>query len=75
MANNRKNKVRIDGKRIQIVYSKPQRILKENYLTPKGKRLLDNGEITKEEAWEKYGKNRYEDNPNAKPIGTIIHNN
>ena len=25
--------------------------------------------------WTKYGKNRYELNPNAKPVKTIFHNN
>lgn len=72
MANNRKTtKGRI--KRQQTIYSEPKRIFVEKYLTPKGKKLLANKEISKEDAWEKYGKNRYKDNPNAVPIGTVTH--
>lgn len=59
----------------QTVYSEPRRVFKEKYLTPKGKRLLANKEISKKEAWEKYGKKRYTINPNAKPIKVIVHTN
>ena len=59
--------------RKQVVYSEPQRILKEKYLSHKGERLLREGLITKELAWTKYGKNRYIDNPNAKPVKVITH--
>lgn len=57
----------------QIVYDRPRKVFKEKYLTKKGKRLLMNKEITKKEAWEKYGKNRYTIDPEAKPIRVITH--
>ena len=91
MANNRKTTrgrkqneefTKFEGTQVrtrkQVVYSEPQRILKERYLSPKGEILLNSGliqrgMITKEQIWEKYGKNRYIDNPNAKPVKTITH--
>ena len=71
MANNRKT---TNGRRNQVVYSEPQKLFVEKYLSPKGKRLLMNKEITKTEAWLKYGKNRYRINPNARPVKVIKHN-
>ena len=68
--------IRKSNARKQVVYSEPQRILKEKYLSPKGKRLFADAK-TKEEKdfiWKLYGKNRYILNPNAKPIKTITHN-
>lgn len=61
--------------RIQVIYSEPRKVLKEKYLTPKGKRLLSSAKTKaqKEVIWAKYGKNRYTINPNAKPIGQINH--
>lgn len=59
----------------QIIYSEPRRILVERYLSPKGTRLLKTKEITKKEVWEKYGKNRYALNVNAKPVKVIAHVN
>ncbi len=70
---NRTNRNR-SNKRIQVIYSEPKKIFKERYLSPKGKMLLKTGQITKEEAWNWYGKNRYTSNPNAKPVGSITHN-
>jgi len=69
-SNDRKEKTKDN---IQIIYSEQRRVFKEKYLTPKGVRLLANKEITKEDAWKRYGKNRYHINPNAKPIGEITH--
>jgi hypothetical protein len=71
--------VTVNGKP-QTVYTEPRRILKEKYLTAKGKRVLAgelvNGKkLTKDEVWAKYGKNRYTINPNAKLLKTIIHIN
>lgn len=65
----RRNKV----SNLQIVYSESKKVLIEQYLSPKGDRLLKEGKITKEVAWEKYGKNRYRDNPDAKPVKMIVH--
>lgn len=85
MANNRKT-TRGRKNQIQIIYSEPQWILKERYLSPKGKKLLDklqtmyeslkdNGYIQSSiQIWNKYGKNRYQLNPNAKLIKIIVHN-
>ena len=77
MANNRKT-TRGRKRLVQVIYSEPQRILKERYLSPKGKILLNSGliqegVITEKQIWEKYGKNRYTNNPNAKPVKTITH--
>ena len=70
MANNREPKNR---RKDQVVYSEPRKIFVKKYLTPKGQGLLLSKQITKKEAWEKYGKNRYKINPNAKPIKMISH--
>ena len=70
MGNNRKT---TRGRKKQIIYSEPRKIFVEQYLAPKGEKLLLSGKITKKEAWEKYGKNRYKINPSATPIKTINH--
>ena len=57
----------------QSVLSEKGKTFKESYLTPKGKRLLAEGKITKEEANNKYRKNRYVTNPNASVITHIKH--
>lgn len=62
-----------NGRRVQTVYSEPQWLLSGKYLTEKGKRLLQTKQITEKEAWEKYGKNRYRINPNARPLKRIVH--
>jgi hypothetical protein len=74
MANNRKpTRGRKDVK--QTIYSEPQRILKERYITDHMlEKAIRNG-LTKKEALAKYGKNRYVTNPNAKPIKVIFHTN
>ena len=61
--------------RKQVVYSEPRRILVEEYLTPKGERLmaLAKTKAERKEIKAKYGKNRYKVNPNAKPVKLIIH--
>lgn len=59
----------------QVVNSAPSKLLKEKYLTPKGKLRLANKEISKDDAWLMYGKNRYIKNPDSKPIKVIVHNN
>ena len=72
MAKNRQaNKSRKDN--IQVVLSAPGRLFKENYLTPKGKRLLASGEMTEKRVWALYGKKRYVTNPKAKPLFEIHH--
>lgn len=71
MANNRKT---TKGRnRIQVIYSEPRRVFIERYLTPKGERLLKQGVLTKKEADEKYGKNRYRINTEAHPVKLIKH--
>lgn len=61
--------------RKQTVYSEPKRILKGNYLTKKGLRLIANAKnkAEKSEIWKKYGKNRYVNNPNAVSLHTAYH--
>lgn len=57
----------------QDVYDRPYKKLVGRYLSSKGKRLLLTKQITEEEAYAKYGKNRYEIDPEAKYIKTIRH--
>ena len=63
---------RLKGRK-QVIYSEPRKLFKERYLTSKGAKLLLLKQISKEEAWKKYGKNRYRINPNAKTIKVINH--
>ena len=67
--NNRKN----DQSSCQIIWSEPKYIMIGKYLTAKGLLLLKQKSITKEEAWFRYGKNRYKVNPNAKMVKVITH--
>ncbi len=60
--------------RVQFVRSKPEKLFKEKYLTKKGQKLLSSGTLTKKQAWEKYGKNRYVTNPESVIIKSINHN-
>lgn len=79
MANNRKttrgrnNISATHVQRTQVVYSEPQKLFKEEYLTPKGQALLRSNVISKDEAWSKYGKKRYVNNPNAIAIRIVTH--
>ena len=66
----RRNKVK---KNVQIVYSEKRKVFVKRYLSPKGKRLVNEGKLTVKEADEKYGKNKYRINENAKPIKQITH--
>ncbi len=61
--------------RVQVVYSGPKRIFKEKYLTKKGKELMLTATTKKEKEaiWAKYGKNKYVDNPKAKPVFELTH--
>ena len=59
--------------RKQVVYSEPQRILKERYITDHMLEKAIKMGMSKKKALEVYGKNRYIDNPNAKPVKTITH--
>ena len=70
------------GPKKQTIYSEPQFLFKERYLTKKGQRLMQRLHRTEEvldrkdsedSIWQKYGKNRYELNPNAKSVKTIYH--
>ena len=84
MANNRKSTL---GRKevVQTIWSTPRRVVKEKYLTPKGMQLknqLDReGLSPKSKEYKlriaqinvKYLKNRYEINPHAYPVKTIIH--
>ena len=67
--NNRKN----DQSSCQIIWSEPRFLLDGKYLTPKGKQLLKQGTLTKDEVWARYGKTRYQFNPNARAIKVITH--
>lgn len=70
MANNRKS---TRGRRKQAVLSAPGRIFVERYITDHMlERAIRNG-LSKNEALEKYGKNRYRPNPEAKVIKFITH--
>ncbi len=60
--------------RYQDVYDRPQYVLVGRVLSRKGQRLLDNKEISKEEADLKYGRNKYKKDPEAKYLKTIRHN-
>jgi len=62
------------SRKLQVVFSKPRKIFKEKYLTPKGQMLLQTKQISKEEVWKKYGKNRYVLDTSAQPIKNIHHN-
>jgi len=62
------------SRRLQVVFSKPRKTFKERYLTAKGQMLLKTKQISKTEAWERYGKNRYVLDPKAKPVRNIHHN-
>lgn len=66
---------RIATRKKQIVYSEKRYILKERYLSPKGKLLLVSAKTKAEKkaVWDKYGKNRYMLNPKARPVNVIIH--
>ncbi len=61
--------------RVQVVYSGPKRIFKERYLTKKGKELMFSAVSKKDKdaIWAKYGKNKYIDNPDAKPVFQLTH--
>jgi hypothetical protein len=63
------------GKRVQLVLSEPMFILKEKYLTKKGKLLLEQATTETETKiiWQKYGKNRYYINISSKKVKTIYH--
>lgn len=83
MANNRKSlSRRKNGKLVstsnqikQIIYSEPRRIFKERYITDHMLEKAIRQGLSKKEALDKYGKNRYVNNPNAVPVKTIIHSN
>ena len=67
--NNRKN----EQSSCQIIWSEPRFTKVGTYLTDKGLYLKKQGVITTEEAWARYGKTRYQFNPNAKAIKVITH--
>lgn len=71
----RSDRPRKSAKRVQIIYSEPVKLFKEKYLTPKGEKLMLTAKTKaeKQKIWDKYGKNKYINNPNAKPIGQITH--
>lgn len=50
----------------QVVMTAPSRVKVGTYLTPKGKRLKEEG--ASDEVLAKYTKNRYKPNPESKPI-------
>ena len=70
------NRKQTNGRRVQQIFSEKLFILKEKYLTPKGKVLLalaGRKKADKEAVWAKYGKNRYILNSNAKQLHVIVH--
>ena len=86
MANNRKTTrgrkqneefTKFEGTQVrarkQVVYSEPRRIFKERYITDHMLEKAIRMGMSKKKALEVYGKNRYIDNPNAKPVKTITH--
>lgn len=70
MANQRRS---TNGRRTQVVYSEPLRLKIGSYVSPKGEKLLQLGLITKKEAEQIYGKNRYCINPNAHIVKFVKH--
>jgi len=73
MATNRHTRKSGRKRSVQIIYSEPQWILKERYITDHMLEKAIRLGLSKKEALAKYGKNRYQLNPNAKPIKTVIH--
>lgn len=77
MANHRKssrgNAKSTPGRRRQEVYSEPQFILVDRYLTPSMAKKAKREKLNKQDALNKYGKNRYAVNPNAKLVKVIYH--
>lgn len=61
-------------KLIQRVLSEPGKIFVERYLTKTGKDKMVKENLTEKEALAKYGKNRYEKNPNAVIVKALRHN-
>jgi len=68
--NNRKH---TKGRVKQVVLSQPEKIFVEDYISPKGLRLVAAKEMTKKEAKKIYGKKRYRKNPDAVGVRTIQH--
>jgi hypothetical protein len=72
MANNRKITRGRNHKNnyTQVVMSAPSRLFVEKYLTKKGTLLLASAKTKadKTKVWDKYGKNRYRNNPDSHPI-------
>jgi len=68
------NSNRVKARNVQKIYNKKRKIFKEKYLSPKGLILLGSGEISKDEAWKRYGKNRYITDKTAIVIYFITHN-
>jgi len=71
MAINRKT---TRGRKKQVIYSEPRKIFVKKYLSPKGLKLLATNQFSKEEIWERYGKNKYVINTEAVPVRIIYHN-
>ena len=69
----RRNNRNAEGFYLQEVYDKPQRILKERYITDHILEKAIRMGLSKKEALAKYGKNRYEVNLEAKVIKVIQH--
>jgi len=59
----------------QSVLSTRKRVFVERYLTATGKRLLASAKTKaeKEAIWNKYGKNRYRNNPKTEVLTQIKH--
>lgn len=58
----------------QVVMSAPSRLFVEKYLTKKGKILISSAKTRaeKDAIWNKYGKNRYRNNPDSIPCRNKI---
>lgn len=58
------------GVRKQVIMSAPSRVLVGRYLSLKGLKLQMSAKTKTEKAaiWQKYGKNRYKNNPDSHPV-------
>ena len=64
-----------NSRRIQFVYDKPEKIFVERYITDHMLEKAIRLGMSKKQALEIYGKNRYRKNNNLKVTKIIIHSN
>lgn len=68
--NNRKETA---ARRVQLVYNEPLKTFVERYITDHMLEKATRMGLSKKEALEKFGKNRYRVNPDSKVVKVIIH--